>query len=57
MFIHYSIPASDPVEESIKHTHVKESAEKNVNIHLCIHYHSEQHSSRYSCLESESASL
>lgn len=52
MFIHYAIPASDPVEESIKHTHVKESAEKNVNAHLYVHFHSEQHSFRFLCLKS-----
>lgn len=52
MFIHYSIPASDPVEESTKHTHVKESIEKKVNIHLCVHFHSEQHRSRHLCLKS-----
>lgn len=44
--------ASDPEEESIKHTHVKESAGKNLNVHLCVHFHSEQQSSRYLCLKS-----
>lgn len=51
MFIHYLIPASAPVEESIKHARVKESTEKNVNIHFCVHFHSEQHSPRYSSLK------
>lgn len=50
MFIHYLIPASALVEESIKYACVKESIEKNVNIHFCVHFHSEQHSSRYLCL-------
>lgn len=52
MFIHYLIPAPAPVKESIKHASVKESIEKNVNIHFCVHFHSEQRSSRYSCLKS-----
>lgn len=51
MFIHYLIPASALVEESIKHARVKESVEKSVNVHFCVHFHSEQHSSRYSCLK------